>query len=98
MKLTPAHEFIKAFLEIHPTFAVMKPGCPYCQTAKMTLKNNNINFDEIDMETNPQLVESIKEAYNHKTFPMIFLDKNFVGGSDDLKKLYTKKKNLRQNL
>lgn len=70
--------------ERNTSFMIIKPTCPYCIKA-MELKPNivTLNYNEY-----ADLVEEIKTRFNYKTYPMIFIDKKFIGGYSDLSKLY----------
>jgi len=67
-----------------------KSGCPNCLKAKQLLKEKNIIFtivdcDEYLLENRDEFLEFIKNQANkeHKTFPMIFDGKQFIGGLSD---------------
>jgi glutaredoxin len=72
--------------------------CIYCQESKKLLKKNKINFIFIDIHQNPKLFFNLIKEFckknksyqfdqNHKTIPVIFYNKNFIGGYTDLKKI-----------
>jgi len=65
-----------------------KTVCPYCVQAKNYLKNNKIEFEEINIEDTPQAREYIMKA-GHRTVPQIYYNgKLFVdGGWQGLSKL-----------
>ena len=70
--------------ERNASFMIVKPTCPYCVKAlKLRPDLVTLNYDEY-----AELVEEIKTYFNHKTYPMIFIDKKFIGGYSDLSKLY----------
>lgn len=63
-----------------------KEFCPYCVSAVALLKQKGYEIEErkIGAEwTKQQLLESVPMA---RTVPQIFLDGEYVGGFDDLKK------------
>ena len=65
-----------------------KTVCPYCVQAKNYLKNNKIEFDEINIEDTPAACEYIMKS-GHRTVPQIYYNgKLFVeGGWQGLSKL-----------
>jgi len=61
------------------------PNCPYCQRAKMLLQKKGAAFDEIDVRANPDRLAEMKQKSGGKqTIPQIFINSQYIGGSDDL--------------
>ncbi len=65
-----------------------KTVCPYCVQAKNYLKQNKINFEEINIEQDDQAREFIM-SQGHRTVPQIYLNGElFVsGGWEGLSKM-----------
>lgn len=63
-----------------------KSGCIYCKHACELLKATKISFKYFDIEKNDTLVDFFKRVYNMKTYPMIFYNKNYIGGYTELEK------------
>lgn len=62
-----------------------KSYCPYCVKAKQLFKIKNLEFNEIDITDNQELVdEMLKKSNGRKTVPQIFIGEYHVGGCDDL--------------
>ena len=62
-----------------------KSYCPYCVKAKQLLTNKKVNFTEIDITDNQDLIEEmLLKSEGRKTVPQIFIDEFHVGGCDDL--------------
>lgn len=55
-----------------------KKNCPNCVTAKMILRSENINYVEVDIESNPALLNDLPEGV--RQMPQIFIDGQRVGG------------------
>ena len=64
-----------------------KTGCNYCEKAKMLLNDEEnlkiINCDNYDKELFLDFIK-IQAKREHRTFPMIFNNNNFIGGYSDL--------------
>ena len=63
-----------------------KPNCPHCEQAKQLLVTKNINFEVrvIGSDwTKEQLLEAVPNA---RTVPQIFIDNEYVGGINELRK------------
>ncbi len=59
--------------------------CPYCFRAKTLLDNKGASYVEIDVEAAPERRQEMqKRAGGRHTVPQIFIDKEHVGGCDDL--------------
>jgi len=59
--------------------------CGYCSRAKNLLKENNIDFDEINIHDNPEKMEEmLKLSGGKRSIPQIFYGNKHIGGSDDL--------------
>lgn len=59
--------------------------CPYCHRAKALLKHKGVNFEEIDVDTQPgKRAEMTARANGGYTVPQIFIGNTHVGGCDEL--------------
>lgn len=62
-----------------------KDYCPYCVRAKMLLSGKGVQFDEIQIDRQPERrPEMIERANGRSTVPQIFIDNRHIGGCDDL--------------
>ena len=62
-----------------------RPGCGYCSAANSLLTRKNAAFTEFDVAVDPNWrAEMVQRANGGATFPQIFIDKQHVGGCDDL--------------
>ena len=78
---------LSKYLEDFSSFVVTKPKCKYCAEALQILHSKNITFKELPVSEHLELSQEINKTYKHMTYPMVFLDKKFVGGCSDLKLL-----------
>lgn len=65
-----------------------KYNCPYCDQAKALLKQNDYQIEEKkigDGYTKEELLEAVPTA---RTVPQIFLNDQYIGGFDQLKKYF----------
>ena len=62
-----------------------REGCPYCIRAKGLLNDANIPFEELVL--NRDYKESTLRAVSGtSTVPQVFINGNYIGGSEDLEK------------
>ncbi|KPF68651.1 glutaredoxin [beta proteobacterium AAP99] len=59
--------------------------CPYCQRAKMLLKQRGVSeINEIRIDTDSAQKDLMIEKTGRRTVPQIFIGDTHVGGCDDL--------------
>ena len=61
-----------------------KGWCPYCQMAKRLLDAKEQEWEEIDVEIDPERLREMIERSGRRTVPQIWIDERHVGGYDDL--------------
>ncbi len=59
--------------------------CTYCNLAKNLLKEKKLQFKEINVETNLNILKDLIKKTNHKTVPQIFINEKFIGGYTELR-------------
>ena len=52
--------------------------CPDCREAKRFLAKNNIPYQEIDVETNPGVIEEIVKKTGKRAIPQFVIDGEWV--------------------
>lgn len=63
--------------------------CPYCSAAKNLFKSMNVEYEEINLDGKDALRAQLsQENKGWRTVPMIFINDKFMGGFDDVNKLY----------
>jgi glutaredoxin 3 len=66
-------------------------NCPYCVSAKELFKSLNQDFQEIKLDTNPDLRMKLSQENNGwRTVPMIFINGKFYGGFSDVNDIHKK--------
>ena len=58
--------------------------CTYCRRAKRLLDKKQVDYKEIRLDEDPEKREELVESLNWRTVPMIFVNKQFIGGYDQL--------------
>lgn len=75
-----------------------KENCPYCSKAVTLLECNKENYEIIKASSKDDLpVDILSKIGDHKTFPMIFLNNEFIGGCDKLIEMYSSIQKLRKS-
>ncbi|MEZ5690312.1 MAG: glutaredoxin 3 [Rickettsiales bacterium] len=70
------------------TIIYTKDYCPHCVQAKNLLKRKGVEFTEIDVTRDENMLqEMITKSGGRKTVPQIFIGDTHVGGNDDLQAL-----------
>ena len=60
-----------------------KPNCPFCEKAKILLKDAGYEYEEIILGTQATLA-SLKAVSGYDTVPQVFIGGRRIGGSDEL--------------
>jgi len=58
------------------------PTCPYCIRAKQFLKDNSIQFENIDVASNPDKAQEMVDKSGQMGVPVIDVDGNIITGFD----------------
>jgi len=58
------------------------PGCPWCIRAKQFLKENNIEFNDLDVSENPQLADEMVAKTGQMGVPVIDIEGEIIVGFD----------------
>ncbi|MCB1761498.1 MAG: glutaredoxin 3 [Gammaproteobacteria bacterium] len=61
--------------------------CPYCVRAKALLQKKGVEYEELRIDGNRELMREMLERSQRRTVPQIFIDDYHVGGYDDLAEL-----------
>ncbi len=64
----------------------IRPFCGFCSAAKQLLENHNVVYNQYDIWEDPAHKQQMLLLNpSAKTVPQIFIDKQLIGGYDDLK-------------
>ena len=90
-----AQEKIKAQLDENEVMLYMKgsamfPQCGFSGKAVEILKACDAEFNTVDVLSNPDIREGIKQYSNWPTIPQLYIKGEFVGGSDIMMEMYQK--------
>lgn len=66
----------------------LMPQCGFSNNVVQILNALGIPFETLDVLENPDVRQGIKEYSNWPTIPQVYIDGEFVGGSDVLIELY----------
>jgi len=58
------------------------PTCPWCIRTKQFLKENNINFEDIDVASNPQAAEEMVQKSGQMGVPVLDIDSQIIVSFD----------------
>jgi len=61
-------------------------SCPFCVRAKGLLQEMGVDYEEVLIEDREEMMK-LKETYGWRTFPMIIINGNFLGGFQDVQSL-----------
>ena len=87
-------ELIKQQVTSHPVVLYMKgtpqfPQCGFSANVVKTLKACGVNnLFTIDVLANPEIRQGIKDYANWPTIPQLYINGEFVGGSDIVSEIY----------
>jgi monothiol glutaredoxin len=64
------------------------PHCGFSSTVAQILNRLEVTFKDIDVLTDPDLRQAIKDYTNWPTIPQLYIKGEFVGGCDIIKEMY----------
>lgn len=62
--------------------------CPYCVAAKNFLKSKGQQWEEVRVDTDPEIREKMTAMTGRTSVPQIFIGDTHVGGYDDMMALH----------
>ena len=93
--MSNAQDRIREQVEGNPIILFMKgtplfPQCGFSGRAVQMLKNCGAKFAHVNVLTDPEIREGIKQFGNWPTIPQLYIKGQLVGGSDIMAELYEK--------
>jgi glutaredoxin-like YruB-family protein len=61
------------------------PTCPYCARAKQFLKDNSVDFEDIDVSLNQEKAEEMIKISGQMGVPVLDIDGKIIVGFDKAK-------------
>ena len=61
--------------------------CPFCVRAKELLTRKGLEFEVIDLTSNLDELNKLKDRTGMRTVPQIFIKEKFIGGFSELSEL-----------
>ena len=58
------------------------PTCPFCTRAKQFLKDNNIEFENIDVSANQEMAQEMVDKSGQMGVPVLDIDGKVIVGFD----------------
>ncbi|XGV99000.1 MAG: Grx4 family monothiol glutaredoxin [Leptolyngbya sp. BL-A-14] len=68
----------------------LMPQCGFSNNVVQILNTLGVPFETVDVLADPDIRQGIKEYSSWPTIPQVYIDGQFVGGSDILIELYQK--------
>lgn len=84
---------IQTLVDEHPVLLFMKgnklfPRCGFSATVVEVLKRAEVPFHTVDVLTDPEIRQGIKDFANWPTIPQLYVKGQFVGGCDIVRDMY----------
>ncbi|MCA9567860.1 MAG: Grx4 family monothiol glutaredoxin [Myxococcales bacterium] len=82
-----AEDRIKKMIGDHPVFLFMKgtpdfPQCGFSMRAAAIVKSLEVPYGSFDVLSDPEIRQGIKDFASWPTIPQLYVNGEFVGGSD----------------
>lgn len=61
--------------------------CGYCAAARDLLRRKGVDFEDIDVDADPEKRREMQELSGRRTVPQVFIGGEPVGGYDDIARL-----------
>jgi monothiol glutaredoxin len=92
---TPAHDKIDSLVKQNKVLVFMKgnklmPQCGFSNNVVQILNSLGVPFETVDVLADPEIRQGVKEYSSWPTIPQVYINGEFVGGSDIVIELYQK--------
>jgi glutaredoxin 3 len=61
-----------------------KAWCPFCVRVKALLDQKGVEYEEIDLEEHPELIDEVQRKSGRMTVPQVFVGEEPLGGYDEV--------------
>ena len=90
---TPTHDRIAKDLAENEVLLFMKgtpvfPQCGFSAAVVQVLSELGVKFKSVDVLKDPEVRQGIKEFSNWPTIPQLYVNGEFIGGSDIMMEMY----------
>ena len=87
------NERIRQEVDSAPVMLFMKgtpvfPQCGFSSVVVQVLNHLGVKFDSLDVLTDPEIRQGIKEFSNWPTIPQLYVKGEFVGGCDIIREMF----------
>ena len=91
--MATAKEKIETLINSNKVVLFMKgtpdmPQCGFSSVAVSCLRNLSAPFASFDILADPEVREEVKRYSNWPTIPQLYINRQFVGGSDIMREMY----------
>lgn len=91
--MSNAHTRIREMIDAHPVFLFMKgtpdfPQCGFSMRSITILQHCGAPFGSFNVLEDPEIRQGIKEFSEWPTIPQLYVDGEFVGGSDIMMEMF----------
>jgi len=62
-------------------------NCPWCVSAKALLQSKGLDYEEINISSQAERTQEMVQRSGRRSIPQIFIDKEHIGGFDELSQL-----------
>lgn len=88
-----SNDRIRSIVEGHRVVLFMKgnrdfPQCGFSMRAVQVVRALGVDFETVDVLADPEVREGVKLYSNWPTIPQLYIDGQFVGGSDIAYEMY----------
>lgn len=92
---TEAQDRIKTLVNTNKIMVFMKgnklmPMCGFSNNVVQILNTLGVPYETVDVLENPEIRQGIKEFSNWPTIPQVYINGEFIGGSDIMIEMYQK--------
>jgi len=92
---TVAHDRVDSLVKQNKVMVFMKgnklmPQCGFSNNVVQILNSLGVPFETVDVLADPEIRQGVKEYSNWPTIPQVYINGEFVGGSDIMIELYQK--------